>query len=193
MHKARGIPLAKSYFVDAVKKVRESTKKPIVFYCNGITCKKSYKATKKAQENGVSNVFSFDLGIPAWSVAHPDKTVLLGKFPADPAKMVSNADFNAKLLSPANFVKKLSREMILIDVRDTFQKKDANILNNRAISITLSEPSKIFQLGKQGKTLMIFDAVGKQVRWLQYHLRSANVKDYYFMKGGVRAYQEANL
>ncbi len=42
-----------------------------------------------------------------------------------------------------------------------------------------------FRKSIEGKTLYIFDAVGKQVKWLQYHLEKEGVSDYYFLKKGV--------
>ena len=37
----------------------------------------------------------------------------------------------------------------------------------------------------QTQTLLIFDQVGKQVRWLMYHLEVAGIKDYYFLSKGA--------
>ena len=44
-----------------------------------------------------------------------------------------------------------------------------------------------------GKTLLVYDKVGKQVRWFQYFLEREGVKNYYFMKGGSEGYYEAKL
>lgn len=46
------------------------------------------------------------------------------------------------------------------------------------------------------QTLLIFDQVGKQVRWLMYHLEAAGYTRYYFLSGGaydvigIQAYRE---
>jgi len=37
----------------------------------------------------------------------------------------------------------------------------------------------------QHQTLLIFDQVGKQVRWLMYHLEAAGMKKYYFLEKGA--------
>lgn len=37
----------------------------------------------------------------------------------------------------------------------------------------------------RNQTLLIFDQVGKQVRWLMYHLEVAGMKDYYFLDKGA--------
>ena len=46
----------------------------------------------------------------------------------------------------------------------------------------------IQQANREGKELLIYDEVGKQVRWLMYYLEDNNAPNYYFMKGGVREY-----
>ena len=38
------------------------------------------------------------------------------------------------------------------------------------------------------RTLFIYDEAGKQVRWLQYTLEQANIKNYYFMKKGAKGF-----
>lgn len=39
----------------------------VIFYCNGKTCWKSYKASKTAIKNGWKNVYWFRGGYPEWS------------------------------------------------------------------------------------------------------------------------------
>jgi rhodanese-related sulfurtransferase len=46
----------------------------------------------------------------------------------------------------------------------------------------------INQARREKKVLLVYDAVGRQVEWFQYHLESRGLKDYYFMKGGAQAY-----
>ena len=43
---------------------------------------------------------------------------------------------------------------------------------------------------RKNKMIFIYDEVGKQVRWLQYALEKANVKNYYFMHNGARGYYD---
>ena len=38
------------------------------------------------------------------------------------------------------------------------------------------------------KPLFVYDMTGKQVRWFQYFLEQQRVPEYYFMKGGMKAY-----
>ena len=62
---AKNIPIATLGFIPQVKALRSKTEKTIIFYCNGITCKKSYKATEAAFQNSIPNVKAFDEGILA--------------------------------------------------------------------------------------------------------------------------------
>jgi hypothetical protein len=39
----------------------------------------------------------------------------------------------------------------------------------------------------QDSTLLIFDQVGKQVRWLMYYLEASGYTNYYFLSGGAYA------
>ena len=50
---------------------------------------------------------------------------------------------------------------------------------------------KYIELAKpQNKPLYIYDEVGKQVRWIQYHLEYKNAGAYSFMEGGTLAFFE---
>ena len=51
-----------------------------------------------------------------------------------------------------------------------FDKLISNIINRGAL---------------KDKTLLIFDQVGKQVRWLMYQLESAGYSDYFFLSKGA--------
>lgn len=44
---------------------------------------------------------------------------------------------------------------------------------------------------KARKTLLVYDKVGKQVRWFQYYLEQQGLKDYYFLAGGAEGFHEA--
>lgn len=77
INNALNIPVASRHFAKMVKELRSKTTKPIVFYCNGRSCYKSYKAAKIAQKYGVKNVFAYDAGVFEWAKAHPKYATLL--------------------------------------------------------------------------------------------------------------------
>jgi rhodanese-related sulfurtransferase len=195
MVKAINIPVAKEDFEDRVKKLRRSTDKTIVFYCNGRTCHKSYIATKKAMEAGVKNVIAYDAGIFEWATAHPDKAILLGKTPINVKSLISKRYYKTKLLDPDTFSEKIletgSSSMVL-DVRDKFQRAGVGFYPGKERWCSLDEKTKLaryLEKAKESKrTLFIYDEVGKQVVWLQYTLEKMGIKNYYFMKKGATGY-----
>ncbi len=190
------IPVTDRTFTDQVRKLRESTTKPIVFYCNGKTCHKSYDATLYALNARISGVLCYDAGIDDWSRTHPDKTVLLGKSPIKVDDLITKDKFKAHLLEPKAFEAKSGGKALILDVRDKSQR-DSPLFPFREQRASLEDKTGldpiIEQAKRERKTLLIYDQVGKQVQWFQYYLESKGVKDYYFMKGGAQAYFDATL
>lgn len=188
---AQHLALDDREFVTALQLLRKTENRPLIFYCNGHTCKKSYKATQKAMRGNVDNVFAYDAGIFEWTKAHPDEAVLLGKTPVDPNRLLSKEKLNAHMLEPNAFGKRVGNGNITLDIRDSQQKDSLTLFPTRQRSVPLDNnklKSYVDQAKNKGKTLLIYDAVGKQVRWLQYYLESEGLTDYYFMKGGAKAF-----
>lgn len=191
---ALNIPLSSPTFGEELIKLRASTDKPIVFYCNGRTCYKSYKAARKAIYYKVKNCFSFDSGIFDWAKAHPDEAVLLGRSPINVNNLISKKSFKKKLIDPEIFGSKVGSGSLVLDVRDRFQREAVGFFPGQESRVGLDQKEKLekffIKVKKSNKTLLVYDAVGKQVRWLMYALQRAGVKDYYFMKGGAKGYYE---
>lgn len=191
---AINIPVSSKKFGEELRKLRENTDKPIVFYCNGRTCYKSYKAGRKAIYYKVDNTFSFDSGIFDWAKAHPDQAVLLGHSPVNVNDLISKKTFKKKLIDPQKFGEKVGPGSIVLDVRDRFQREAVGFFPGKERRVGLDQKDKLEKFFKKArksrKTLLIYDAVGKQVRWLMYSLERAGIRDYYFMKGGAKGYYE---
>ncbi len=68
---AKNISVASKTFVDQIKTLRSKTDKTIVFYCNGKTCMKSYRAVKKAKKARVENTIAYGAGMFEWAKAYP--------------------------------------------------------------------------------------------------------------------------
>lgn len=192
---AKNIPVASKTFEENVAKVRAESDMPIVFYCNGHKCMKSYIATKKALEYNVENVFAYDAGIFDWTKAHPKHAVLLGSSPVNLAHLIPKDKFKSRLLDPDDFSDRATapgRKVTIIDVRDKYQRAGTGFYPGLERWASLDQQKKldkyIKKAIKQNRTLLIYDEVGKQVRWLQYALEKAGVKNYYFMKHGARGY-----
>lgn len=188
---AVNVVLGEKGFVEAIKALRAESTHPIVFYCNGRTCMKSYQAALEAQNNGVGNVFAYDAGIFDWVKAYPDDSVLLGRSPVDAASLIGKAKLDAHTLSPADFEKRIGDNALILDVRDKFQQEAITLFPMRQRSVPLDNAALkkyVEQARQEGKTLLIYDEAGQQVRWLQYYLESEKVASYYFMAGGAKGY-----
>ncbi|VAW52866.1 predicted sulfurtransferase [hydrothermal vent metagenome] len=169
--------------------------KKIVFYCNGHSCYKSYKATLKAKMIAkLDNIFAYDAGVFDWARAHPEKATLLGQSPVNLNDLISSENLKKHILPSLKFIKQATDKTIIVDVRSRDQREGFYVFSGFEKKIPLSDKEglkKIIRLAKkQNKALYIYDAVGKQVRWLQYFLEKHNAKDYYFMKGGALAYYD---
>lgn len=187
---ARHLALNDHDFIPKLVQLRKQKDVPFVFYCNGHTCKKSYEATQKAMHSYIKNVYAYDAGIFDWTKAHPDEAVLLGKTPVDLKRLISKEKLQAHMLDPEAFGARVGDDSIVLDIRDTMQKSALNLFPIRQHSVPLDNTKLKVYVDKardEHKTLLIYDAVGKQVRWLQYYLEEENVGKYYFMKGGAKA------
>ena len=193
---AVNIPVASKNFPERVKALRAENKKPIVFYCNGRSCYKSYKAAKLSLKNGVKNVFAYDAGVFEWAKTYPDHAVLLGTSPMDPAKIIPKEQLTARFLAPKEFTEMAratprSQSMIL-DVRDMYQRAGIGYFTGIEKWVSLDEQQKLNKYLQQAvaenRTLFIYDETGKQVRWLQYTLEHLNIKKYYFMTKGAKQF-----
>jgi rhodanese-related sulfurtransferase len=190
---AQNIPVSSSSFVDNMAKLRAKTEKDIIVYCNGKTCMKSYKAARKCQSAKIPNVIAYDAGIMDWASTYPQQAILLGDVLGDPKKLISKKRFHSHMLEPDAFGEKVSSSnAIVLDVRDRFQRDALAIFPGRERRAYLDDTKKLDRYIRRAKQknvpLMVYDAAGKQVRWFQYYLEKNNVHEYYFMKGGTRAY-----
>jgi predicted sulfurtransferase len=128
-----------------------------------------------------------------WARKHPQLAELLGKSPVDPNKLIGKKEFKAHLLSPDAYGEKVaSSSAIVLDVRDRFQREGLSLFVGRERRAYLDDKRRlddyIQKAKRENKTLMVHDAAGKQVQWLQYYLKDKGLDNYYFMEGGVTAY-----
>lgn len=195
INNAINIPITNLGFIPKLKSLIKPDNRQIVFYCNGISCRKSYLANMKARKNNIHSVRTFDLGILLWSKCYPNKTSLFGRSPLPPNKLIDKKQFDLHNLSAEDFINKINRNRnsLVIDIREPFQRH-----GNKLQEISTNIPLNSFYhtlpaIKKQQATLLIFDEVGKQVVWLQYLLEQQNLKNYYFLKGGVEAYLASGL
>jgi len=191
INNAINIPLNSKNFRRLISDLQRE-RKPIVFYCNGHSCYKSYKAARKARRAKIANIFAYDSGIFDWAKAHPEKAVLLGTSPVDTNLLLSKADLKKYLLSPQEFSSTINDKAVILDVREASQRGLLELFPYRQENISMDEQKKLDRFLKgikgSGSTLLVYDEAGKQVRWLQYYLEDHGISKYYFMEGGVKNY-----
>lgn len=190
------IPLSKEKLPPAVQELRKKTDRPIVFYCNGTTCKKSYEAAELAMNAGVSNVYAYDAGLELWTKNYPDQSVLMKQTPVKDSDFIDNAKFKERVINVNDFEARVEDGAIVLDVRD-LRQRDNPLFPMREKRAQLDETQKLAEVVAEAKrskkTLLIYDKVGKQVRWLQYYLEQQGVKNYYFLAGGAEGFFEAKF
>lgn len=193
---AVNIPLGTRVFLDEIRKLREGSPKPIVFYCNGKTCRKSYDAVLAAQSARIPNTLAYDAGVFDWAKANPDLTALLGVSPIKPTDLIEDKAFKSRILDPKDFASRVGNNTVVLDVRDRAQR-DSALFPFKEQRAQLSEKDQldaaIDQAIKGNKTLLVYDAAGHQVRWFQYYLENKGVREYFFMKNGAQGYFDATL
>lgn len=197
---AKNIPVASKTFVEQVKALRAGTSKTIVFYCNGRTCMKSYKAVKLCKKSNIQNTVAYDGGMFEWARTYPTHAALLGQSPIRQNDIISKKKFQQHSLSPDKFSEEILRhgkKSLVVDIRDKYQRGAAGFYPSQELWASLDDRSKLNAYIKQAKeenrALFIYDEVGKQVRWLQYALEKQNVKNYYFMAKGAKGYYKQML
>jgi rhodanese-related sulfurtransferase len=183
-------------FLDGVRKHHPDA--PIVFYCNGVTCSKSYKAGEKARVWGFDNFFVYDAGIFAFAETAPERAVFFGEAldaKSVGEKLISKEELEKSCKPPAEFIELMrSGDWRIYDVRDKTERQEAPIKVGKMAKVTMDEFVSFLDRGAVPKSkILIFDNVGKQVRWLQYYLEKAGVTNYVFLDGGVGAWLDAGL
>lgn len=188
---AINIPLSTPGFAERVKATRGDNR-PIVFYCNGHSCFKSYKAVIKARRAKTENLFAYDSGVFDWAKAHPEKSAMFGSSPIDPSKLLSDEALQEYMLEPADFMARVDENTVILDIREPAQRGLLELFPFRQKNISLGRKDKLVKLlnkvKAKGQKLMVYDESGVQVRWLQYYLEDKGVTNYYFMSGGAKKY-----
>lgn len=194
INKAVHVPITTAMFGKDLEKVRaKSGATLIAFYCNGHTCAKSYEAAEEAAKEGFENIYAYDSGIHDWVKAHPEKTTLMGETPAKPEKMISKEALAKRKISFADFKKRAAKpDAMVIDAREPFQRKGVPQLPGTLRNVPTDRLVELIKKGEfKGNQLLIMDAVGKQVEWIQYYLEAKGYTNYYFLDNGVASAEKA--
>jgi len=191
---ASHVDVTEKDFIEKLTKATAGKKaKELITYCNGTTCEKSYEAAQAAQKAGFSQVRVYDAGILEWARMARGRTLLFGK-PIQPEQIIPESRFQAHLADAAVFEKGAAEtSAMLLDIRDAQQRDRTPEFARKAESISVDKlvpqlATPAFHARSRGKTLYIFDNVGKQVRWLQYALEADGYSSYVFLKDGMTAF-----
>jgi rhodanese-related sulfurtransferase len=192
---AQNMPLSDASFEQKIRALSDKTNKTLVFYCNGTTCAKSYDAAARALKVGVKSVWVYDAGILAWAQANPTKTDLMGKRMVSSSQLIDKANFESHVLSPRDFYEQVLADpnAIVLDIRDASQRAGVSLFQMRDVHVPLDNTRLADWIKKakaENKAIYFIDETGHQVQWLQYFLQEAGTNQYWFMKGGAKAFFE---
>lgn len=178
----------RGFLAELKDEVQKHKEWEIIFYCNGILCKKSYEAAKMAQSHGFKKVLVYDEGILPWAKAYPDKTLLLGQTPANLNLLPDLNMIEKHSLNFSTFKNKIehSKYPLVVDLREPhFREYNPNL--NEIHPIRIKNFIKMLMENHfKDNELFIYDSVGKQIEWVSIYLKSKkNNNEYWFLKGGV--------
>ncbi len=183
--------LASKDYIERLRAIRKIDKRKMVFYCNGLTCTKAFRAHKAAIKAGIKNTATFDAGVFTWARTYPDEAVLMGKSPVDPKKLLSREALNSRVLEAELFSEKVGGNSLVLDIRDDSQREATRLYPFHQRNVTLDDPNLAKSMKKaaeEGKTILVYDQDGQQVRWIHYLIESLEISDYYFLKGGLKGF-----
>lgn len=191
-------------FVEKFLQLIEQNKKPIVFYCGGLTCLKSYKASTKAMQELNKrkikrDVYTYDSGITAFAYASPDWVLKNGK-PVSPENPILNVKKLKKHAKKAeDFVELIENDeennYIILDVRERSQRILSKLfMFKKEHRITVLEPEKLIEFLNETKAsdqlLMVYGAVEKQIESVFQLIQMTGVKKWFYLEGGEYAYSQ---
>jgi len=193
---AFSVPVADKQFIKKVAKIwNENNKKPIVFYCYGHKCERSYQASMNMMQSslgGGMQIMTYDGGITDWSDIKPDKTVLFDKS-FDKSKIISSKEFKKHLAKPLDFTSQVNANpsIVVIDIRDGYETNSVSLFPGRdyRTGFDFEKLKSIIIANRDAKkTVYFYDEAGYRVKSLQYLIKEIGLEDYMFLEDGMVGY-----
>jgi rhodanese-related sulfurtransferase len=189
---AISVPASSMKRPDLLKVRAADGETPLIFYCNGVTCTKSYKGCEKARSFGFENIYVYDAGVMAWARANPADTVFFGEPMSAKTidkQIISKDRFKAASLDTKAFIAQAkAKGWKLYDLRDRDERSKNPIKIPGIIKCDIDQ--FVGFLNKPGvvptSNILVMDWVGKQVKWVQYYLDRKGHTDYHFLSGGIK-------
>ncbi|GAB4333081.1 MAG: hypothetical protein Kow0089_01360 [Desulfobulbaceae bacterium] len=188
------IDFTEENFLDDLYRLRKANPgKKIAVYGDGVACLKSYRAAQDAADEGMENIYAYDAGVEAWVASYPSDTILLGQQIVDAGQQqISREELDRSALDFDQFKEKIreSPKAAVFDLRDPLNKKKKIPGLEKTIPITLEKfiRNVISKGNMKDRELFIFDQAGKQIDWLTHYMQQSGYNDFYFLKGGARAF-----
>jgi len=192
---AINIPVINWRFGKKIRALTAKSDKAIVFYCGDSSCTDSYNAAHKAKTRyQVKKTYALKSGMLAWLNAYPDLATLRGKSPVKSTDLISETDFQSRVVKPMAFEKYINKDALLLDVRAGVEREGVGIFFGHEEWVDINREKEIraflVQAKASGKPLLVYDNEGHQTRWLQYALEDLGIKEYYFLDSGALGYQQ---
>ncbi len=181
--------------------------KPLVVYCNGISCSKSYDASVKMKElfakNNINKIVrTYDSGINAIAYAQNDMVLKNGKEISQDNPLIAINKIKEHTLTPEAF-----ENFIATNNADDYAILDLREKNERIIyklfmfqsekKIALNQKDKIIAflntVKKDKKTLMVYDIAGRQINGLYELLNITGIKKWHYLEGGEFGYSKYSV
>lgn len=190
--------------IEKLMTIVNTNNKPIVFYCGGLACLKSYKASVKTikafhKKNINRTVYTYDSGISAFAYASPKWVLKNGKEISleNPLLDMTKIKLHAKDAEVFTSLVNNDEEdqYMILDIREADQK----ILNKlfmfkKEKRISLLKPEKLIEfLNEQkgtDKTLMVYGSVEKQIESLYPLIKTSGIRKWFYLEGGELAYSK---
>lgn len=194
---------SKTFEQEILDFITQSTN-PLVVYCNGISCSKSYVASNKiikllAKQHIKKQVLTYDSGINAIAYAHNDMVLKNGKDISDKNPLIAIELIKQHTLKPGDFEKYVvehdTQDFAILDIRDRSEKIIFKLfLFQKEKNIILSKRDKLIaflnKVKQDDKTLLVYDASGRQINGLYELLRITGIKKWHYMEGGEYGYSK---
>ncbi len=191
-------------FNEKLLKLVNSNHKPIVFYCGGLACLKSYKASVKATNELAKKaikrtVYTYDSGISAFAYSNPDWVLKNGKKISPENPLLDTKKIKSHAKDAAAFFQLINndeeQQYVILDIRESQQKILHKLfMFKKETRISLLEPEKLMGFlntqKEAGNTIMIYGSVEKQIESLYPLVNTAGIKKWFYLEGGEIAYSK---
>lgn len=190
---AVNIPFHEASFQRLLRETAKSHGKAIVFYCNG-SHETALKASRAANIRRLKHIQALEASPLQWARTYPEQSVLRGKSPLKSTDLISDKEFAKHTIDAMDFENRTKQNVNVLDVRAYQDREGISIFVGIDKWIPLEKEKRLKRaLGKMlanGKPLLVYDDRSVRTRWLQYTLKEMGFKEYYFMRGGVKAYSK---